>query len=727
MKPGKTAPIPQTQPPTAEVGALLELYNARRYAEAESRVRALLGKYPDFGFGWQLLGGALQMQGKDALSAFQKCAQLQPGNAEAQYNLGIAFKNAGQLENAVASYRRAVELKPGFSEAHTNLGNTLKDLGRFGEAVAGYRCAIGIKPDSADAHNNLGAALKGMGEFDEAVACYRRAVAIRPDYTDAHYNLGNILKELGRVDEAAGSYRRAIELKPDFALAHNNLGVALEELGQLNHAEECYRRTLESAPYFAEAHCNLGVVLDKLGRLDEAEASFLRAIGIKPEFPGALINLGNVCRETGRIDEAIAYYRRAVALDPNDTTAHSNLIYTLSFHPDFDDEKILAEAKIIASSFNPSPLPAGSYTGRNAASGRRLRIGYVSPDFRDHCQSFFTVPLLSNHDHAQFEIHCYADLKQPDDISKRLRGYSDAWRDIHLKSDRQAAEIISGDGIDILVDLTMHMANGRPKLFALKPAPLQVAWLAYPGTTGIAAIDYRFTDPWLDPPGPGDDHYTEKSIRLPDTFWCYDPLISGLQPNDLPALKAGCITFGCLNSFSKVSDDTLCRWGQVMARMPSSRLILLTPAGRHRLRIFELLGRHGIAAERIELMERQPRLQYLQTYHRIDICLDTLPANGHTTSLDAYWMGVPVITRVGHTVIGRGGWSQLNNLGLTELAAFDDRTFIDMAIALATDLARLSRLRQTLRGKLETSPLMDGKRFARAIETAYRRIWQGIR
>lgn len=284
--------------------------------------------------------------------------------------------------------------------------------------------------------------------------------------------------------------------------------------------------------------------------------------------------------------------------------------------------------------------------------------------------------------------------------------------------------MIANDGIDILVDLTMHMANGRPLLFARKPSPVQVAWLAYPGTTGIPEIDYRFTDRWLDPPEFGDNRYTEKSIRLHDTFWCYDPLIIGLQPNALPALTAGYFAFGCLNNFCKVSDDTLCRWGQVMARVPSSRLILLAPAGMHRQRVLNQLGRCGVDAERIEFVGFQPRLQYLQTYLRIDLCLDTLPYNGHTTSIDAYWMGVPVITQVGRTVVGRAGWSQLNNLGLSELAAFDDQAFIDIAVALANDLPRLNQLRLTLRSRLEASPLMDGKRFAYAIETAYRQIYQ---
>lgn len=779
-------------PSSVEINSLIALYNAGRYAELESRLRVLVYQHPDCDFGWKLLGGTLQMQGKDALPAFQKTAELMPDDAEAHYNLGIVLKSAGRLDDALTSYRRALKIKPDYAEAHSNLGNVLKDLGRLGDALSSYRRALEIRPNSAEAHNSLGTALKDLKQLDDAVVSYRQALAIKPDYADAFYNLGNALKELGQLDEAVKNYRQAIKIKPDLADAHNNLGAALHELeqfdeavasyrrvielnsgfaeahnnlgaalkglgqldialtsyrkaielnpnyaeahnnlgsalkdlGELSAAEASYRRSLEIKPDFAEAHFNLGDILRSFGQLDDAEASYHRAVEIKPDYASALINLGNIYKDTGRLDEAIAYYRRAVPFDENDTKAYRNLLYTLYFHPNFDDKMILTEVKEFASTLNLTPLSVSFPTTSNNMSQRRLRIGYVSPDFRNHCQSFFTIPLLSNHDHAQFEIYCYAELAEPDHISKRLRTYCDAWRNTHLKSDQQVADMIAKDGIDILIDLTMHMAKGRPRLFALKPAPVQIAWLAYPGTTGLPAIGYRLTDPWLDPPGIGDDHYTEISIRLPDTFWCYDPLQSDLYPNTLPALTAGYVTFGCLNNFCKVSDDTLCRWGEVMSRVPSSRLILLAPAGRHRQRIFDILGRYDIAAERIEIVELQPRFQYLQTYHRTDICLDTLPYNGHTTSLDAFWMGVPVVSQVGHTVAGRAGWSQLNNLGLTELAAFDDQTFIDIAIALATDLPRLSHLRQTLRSNLEASPLMDGKRFAKAIETAYSQIWQ---
>ena len=324
MKP-KTYLSKQPAPSPADVNALLALYNARRYAEAESKTRSLLERYPDFGFGWKLLGGTLQMQGKDALPAFRKAADLMPGDAEAHFNLGVVCKSAGRLDDAAASYRKAIELKPDYAEAHSNLGNTLKDLGRLDEAIASYRRALKIRPDDADAHNNLGTALKDLGQLDDAINSYRKAVEIKPGFVLAYYNLGNALKQHGQLDDAINSYRKAVEIKPDFADAHNNLGTVLKEQGRFDAALASYRRVLELRPGFAEAHNNLGVVLKDLNRLDEAAASYRKAIELKPDYAEAHNNLGAALQTLGQLDAALQSYQRAVEIDPGFAGAHSNL------------------------------------------------------------------------------------------------------------------------------------------------------------------------------------------------------------------------------------------------------------------------------------------------------------------------------------------------------------------------------------------------------------------
>jgi predicted O-linked N-acetylglucosamine transferase (SPINDLY family) len=339
---------------------------------------------------------------------------------------------------------------------------------------------------------------------------------------------------------------------------------------------------------------------------------------------------------------------------------------------------------------------------------------------------------LASHDRGQFQVYCYADVAGPDPVTARLRNGADIWRPIAAMSDQAVADLIRADRIDILVDLTMHMGNARPLVLARKPAPLQVAYLAYPGTTGLTSIDYRLTDPYLDPPGQYDDCYTEQSIRLPHTFWCYDPLATDIgtdpppQPGPLPAMANGYVTFGCLNNFCKLNDGVLELFSRVLGRVDRSRLLLLAPHGQARQRTLDRLARGGVADDRVQFVDLQPRRDYLAEYRRIDIGLDTLPYNGHTTSLDSLWMGVPVVTRVGATVVARAGLSQLSNLALTELIAWSDEQFVEIAVQLAGDLPRAAELRRTLRPRMMASPLTDADQMARHIEAVYRSIWRNF-
>lgn len=628
----------------------------------------------------------------------------------------------GQKTDAQAYWRQAIEEKPDYADAHNNLGVVLKELNRLPEAESAYLCALAISPEHADAHNNLGVLLDDLNRFSEAEAAYQRALAIRPDFADAHYNLGRVLQHLKRPSEAESAYQRALAIRPDYAEAHHNLGALLQELNQFREAEAACRRALAIRPDFAEAHYNLGRLLQKFNRLSEAEAAYQQALAIRPDYANAHNNLGKVLQDSGALDEGIARYRCAVTFDPDNVTAHSNLAYALTFQAE-DGHAVLAECRRWSDRhevpLRTERLPHVS----DRTPTRRLRIGYVSADFREHCQSMFTVPLLSHHDHGQFEIFCYASVERPDDLTQRVAGYADVWRDVRGLDDRRLAQHIREDRIDILVDLTMHMADGRPLLFARKPAPVQMAWLAYPGTTGIDAIDYRLTDPHLDPPA-SDDLYSERSLRLPDSFWCYDPLTDTPAMNALPALTAGKLTFGCLNNPCKLTDRTLRMWSGVLDEVDCARLLLMALTDDAREGLMRRIERQGIDARRVSFVPFQSRDNYLHTYHHIDIGLDTFPYNGHTTSLDSLWMGVPIVTRVGQTAVGRGGLSQLFNLGLDELVAHTDDEFVRIAVQLATDLPRLAQLRQSLRLRMERSPLMDGSRFAKNVESVYRQVWQ---
>ena len=687
--------------------------------------RALLLR-PDWAEAHFNLGNACTDLGKLdlAIACYQRAVQLKPDYAEMHNNLGLAWRDHGDLDQAVACYQRALQLKPGYAEAHNNLGNVFMRKGKPDEAAACYQRALELKPDYAEAHNNLGNVLTGQGKPDEAAACYERALILKPGYAEAHNNLGNVLMGQGKRDEAAACYERALRLKPDYAEAHNNLGNVLKDRDELDEAAACYQRALELKPDYALAHYNLGLLWQVRGNLDEAVACYRQALRWDPAYTEAQNNLGNALKDQGALDEAVASFRRAMELNPNLPTAHSNLLYTLIFSPGYDAQAILEEHRHWSRRF-AEPLSDLIQPHLNDCSAhRRLRVGYVSADFRDHAMSFVTVPVLSAHDHENFEIHCYSDVARPDEITARLRSLADVWRSIAGLSDEQVAGLVRADGIDILVDLTMHMALNRLLVFARKPAPVQVSWLAYPGTTGLSTIDYRLTDPYIDPPGLHDLNYSEESIRLPDTFWCYDPLAAEPAVNALPAKENGCITFGCLNNFCKVNDSVLKLWAQVLTAVDGSRLLLLAPEGSVRRRTLDLLEREGVSRDRVTFVARQPRRRYLELYHRIDIGLDTFPYNGHTTSLDGFWQGVPVVTLVGDTPVARAGLSLLTNLGLPELVAETPDQFVSIAVALAGDVPRLVELRATLRDRLRASPLSDAPRFARMIEAAYREMWR---
>ncbi len=598
----------------------------------------------------------------------------------------------GQPAKAAEFIQRSLIVKPSNATAHNNLGNALRDLGRAKDAYTSYRRAVALKPDFAGAYSNMGNVQKDHGRLEEAISLYRTAVDFDPNYAQAHCNLGNALREASALEESAAACRRAIAIQPEFAEAYNNLGNALRDQKLPDEAADAYRRAIEIQRNLAEAHNNLGDVL----------------------------------KDVGRLDDALAEFRTAIQLRPNYAEAHSNLLYALHFHPTMSAEKIADEHRRWNAE-QAEPFRAAARAHDNDPSPeRRLRIGYVSPDFRDHCQAFFMLPLLAGHKRRdEVDVICYSDVLRPDARTEELKQLATAWRPIVGQSDAQLAELIRADGIDLLVDLTMHMARNRLLAFARRPAPVQVTWLAYPASTGLTAIDYRLSDSHFDPPGTDESIYSEKTIRLPETFWCYAPFDGEDLPlNPPPAMESGAITFGCLNNPCKFNLPLLKLWAKVLHRVTNARLMLLAPSADHRRRILAGFTSEQIDPSRIEFVPYQPRPAYLQLYNRIDIGLDSFPYNGHTTSLDSYWMGVPVVTRVGERAVSRGGLSQLSNLGLTELAASTDAEFVSIATRLANDLPRLSLLRSTLRDRMLRSPLMDAARFTGHIENTFREMFR---
>jgi len=701
---------------------LLELQEGRLQAALRSIHQATLaaptnGRY-QFGLGQVL--DALQ-RWDEAADAYRRALADDPSSHDARIALGVALQRGGRPNQAAAAYRSALQLKAEDPATLGNLGAALREMGDVDAAINILERAAALDPLSASHAVNLGVALNQRRDFPAAYSVLRALLDREPGNPDAAFNLGNALRGLGRAREAVTCLRLAADSRPGFADALNNLGNAHKELGDFASAMGAFEESLRARPDHVAALNNAGCLLRTLGRSEEAEDMLRRGLAIEPCHPALYDNLGNVLKDAGELDEAIACFRRSLELDPSNPTTHGNLAYALCFQSP-TPEPVRAEYERWSARFAAPVHRLEEGKRRDLSADRRLNIGYVSADFRDHCQTLFTLPLLSRHDHDRFRICCYSSVERPDAYTERISAHADAWREVRALDDESLSRVIRDDRIDVLVDLTMHMSNGRPLVFARKPAPVQIAWLAYPGTTGMDAIDYRLSDPRLDPDG-FERHYTERTLRLPDSFWCYDPLTEALPVGGLPALERGHLTLGCLNNPCKLTDRTLSLWSAVMRALSTARLLLMVPAGRHRRRLIERLAAHGIESHRLDFVAFRPRAEYLRTYQLIDFGLDTFPYNGHTTSLDALWMGVPTVTRVGETCVGRGGLSQLHQLGLAELAAYTDESFANVAVALGSDLPRLAAVRASLRARLESSALMDGARFARNIEAAYRTAW----
>jgi predicted O-linked N-acetylglucosamine transferase (SPINDLY family) len=640
------------------------------------------------------------------------------------FQIAYTHEMAGRLDLAAEVYRRIVAADPTYTDAWVNLGNVLQRLDRVPEALPCYEQALRVRPDLVEAHNNLGSGLRALGRDEEAIACFHRALSLRTDYPEALNNLANALHAQGKTREALACYERAVQVKPDFAYAHNNLGDYWREQRKLDQAVACYQRALQFAPQTASIWNNCGVALREQGKSLEAIAYFRRAMELDPGYSGAIGNLGGSFKDQGQLDEALACFRRAAELNPTAPLPHSNLLYTLYYSPKTDAQLLRDEhrrwtsrhAQHLARTYPP---PANDRTPQ-----RRLRVGYVSADFYGHPVALFLLPVLEARDRAQFEVYCYSSARAPDEITAGCRANSEAWRDVWHLNDAQLADLVRQDQIDILVDLSLHTEGNRLLVFARKPAPVQVSYLGFCGTTGLDTVDYRLTDPYLDPPGTDAPYYSEESVRLPETYWCYRPATPTGEPGPLPALTAGHVTFGCLNNFCKVTPPTLDAWGRLLAAVPDSRLLLHCRVGPQRERVVAALGAHGVRPERITLVDLLPTPQYFQTFQYIDVALDPFPYGGGTTTCDALWMGVPVVSLAGKLAVGRGGLSILSNVGLADLVGRDVDQYVQIAAGLAADVPRLQELRATMRERMRRSPLMDAPRFARNLEAAYRQMWR---
>ena len=529
------------------------------------------------------------------------------------------------------------------------------------------------------------------------------------------------------LDKAGKLCHKVLLKKPKHAQALHLLGLMAHQENNPAAAVEWHRKAVAAKPDFADAHNSLGAALLACRRLDESVESFRRAVAIRPDYARALGNLGIVLKDCGMVEESIDAHRLAITAYPSWHEARSSLLFTFHYLSGNDPITLLSEplfwdrvhAGHLAGNFAP-------HTNSRVAK-RRLRVGLVSPDFKDHPVARFLLPFLEHHDREQIELFVYAQVAAPDEWTEQARHLVDHWRSLVNVPDAEAADLIRGDEIDILVDLAGHTNGNRLLLFARKPAPVQATYLGYPGTTGLSAMDYRITDALADPPGMTEEHHSEQLIRLPGCAWNYGPDSEAL-PGQSPAALRGCVTFGSFNNLAKINDRMLEVWARILEAVPNSRLLLksagfLSMEARRRVRQ-ALLSRAGISEERLDIRGPEDSHEsHLALYSEMDIALDTFPYHGTTTTCEALWMGVPVVTLAGRTHVSRVGVSLLTNVGLSELVAESEDEYVRIAVELAGNAERLSSYRANLRDQMRESRLLDGPSFARQIEAAFREMW----
>ena len=610
--------------------------------------------------------------------------------------------------------------------AHIQYAITLEQSGKLPEAEEQLHAAISLRPNEREPYVMLGNMLMAKQLYDEAEAAYWRAVELGGQEGDANslLNLSTILHRQGRHIEAARVLEELLRLEPDFPEALCNLGVVYRKLHRPGDAERCLQRALELKPSMVEPHVNLSNMFATAGRNTEAEASARAALDLEPNNTDALVNLGNALQSRGHIPEFVEVTRRVLALKPDLPIAWSNLLLSLNYSDEMSPDQLLELHRQYGRQF--APVPGTERTFPRVATRRKhkLKIGYVSPDFRKHVVAHFFEPVLERHDRSRFDVHCYYSCPEIDSATRRIRDLADVWREFgHLSYD-EAERMMLQDDLDVVVDLAGHTAMNLLPVLARRVAPVQATWLGYPGGTGVAAIDWRITDRWADPAPDADAQYVERVYRLPEVFIAFSPPIESPPVAEVAAREVrGHVTFGSFNNFVKISDTTIKLWASILAAVPDARLAIKTLALQDEALKQETLTRFarlGFDVSRLDLLgPTGSHRDHLMKYASIDVALDTFPYHGTTTTCEALWMGVPVVTLCGDRHAARVGVSLMTSIDCETLIARSPAEYVSIAVALAQDATGTNILRQSLRNRLAAASLGNPERLTRQLEAAY--------
>ena len=652
---------------------------------------------------------------------------------------------SGNYSHAETLIRQAIALLPDKPELYNVLGIVLARRSQFydqkeqseiplpeinmltlHEAADSFSKALQLNPKFAEACNNLGNVMVTMGKHIEGLDLFKKALALRTQYTEAMENQGNVLLEMRQYDQAQEVFNKIIAQNPDCAKAYFDKGRIAFATGKTEEAITLHRRALEKDPQLSEAFISLGNVYRSLKWVTEAERCYQKALEICPNSPAGWNNLGIVLHDKGQINEALSAFSRALALKPRYSDAHSNQLYSSLFSAELSSQEIVVL-------HNAWEKQQAACLGERRSdhilrNHRRLRIGYVSPDFHTHSVSYFIEPILAHHNLEIFEVYAYSDTISPDKTTERLKTHVCVWRDICRLDDSSVEELIRRDEIDILVDLAGHTARNRMLVFARKPAPIQISWIGYPGTTGLSAIDYRFTDVKADPLETVNEDAPERLQYLPDTFLCYRPPEDSPQIQMLPAIQNSYITYGSFNNYTKIIPEMIALWSMILKSAPQSRMILKAAHfadASISCKVLNVFEKFGVSNQRVSLLAWLPAtMKHLEIYNQVDVALDTFPYNGTTTTCEALWMGVPVITMVGDRHASRVGASLMETVGLPSFIVKTPDDYVRKAVEIGQDIRLLKEIRCNLRQQITQSPLRDEKRMTGNVEDCYRQIWR---
>ncbi len=702
-------------------------HRLHKLEDAEKSLRQAISIKPNSAKAHGNLGATLEDMGRlaEAEASFRRSLTIAPHSPVAHINLGGILRKQGNLSEAETCFRKALDIDPNYAEAHADLAITFREQDRLEDAETSMRTALRIRPNDAKLHNNLALILQAQGRLDEADAHMQISLHIAPENAESLGNRGNLLRHMGRQNEATACYRQALQVSPDDAGLLVGLGDIHRLLSNYGEAESCYRKALQHTPDNLNTLCSLGITLNLMGQLDQAEICFKSLLSKNPDNPIALSSLGLVLQGLGRLEEASTYLRQACSLAPNYAPLYSNWLYCLLLSEPTNMDMVFRKHNQFGERFeNPLESCRHSHTLEQDPE-RNLRVGFVSADLFCHAVFNFIEPVLSHiKKHIEVSLYAYYNNYIDDACTQHLKGLFDYWVTVANLSDNQLAERVGADNIDILIDLSGHTAGHRLLTFALKPAPLQASWIGYPGTTGMRSIDYYLADRYMLPPGRFDNQFTEKIVRLPANA-PFQPFVDAPAVNHLPALSNGFMTFGSFNRSNKLSREVIALWSKLLRALPDSLMVLggmqvngLTD------KLADWFAEEGITRNRLEFHPRDNMANYMALHHLVDICLDTFPYNGGTTTLHAMWMGVPTLTLSGQNMAGRVGTAAMLQIGVNDFVADCPEEFVANGLYWAGNLASLNTLRIGLRDLLIQTPLLKSELIAAGLAHALRKMWQ---